>query len=234
MARGTGLAAVQIEPPALIAIEGIDGSGKRTQYELLLPVLQERYGADRVVGFSFPSYERTFFGRQVASFLNGRFGSIEAVDPHLAAILYAGDRFERKQDLVDALGNDQIVVCDRYSASNVAHQGARVSGKATQEFVRWIDTLENVVFGLPSPDLQLFLDVPPQVAWKLVLEKNSRSYTDRSRDLLEEQEIYLRDVYKVYKTLARRDDWCTVTCVSNHEIRTPGEIHEQVLEALGM
>ena len=109
-----------------------------------------------------------------------------------------------------------------------------MSEKTRQEFVRWIDTLENVVFGLPTPDLQLFLDVPPQVAWKLVLEKNSRSYTDRSRDLLEEQETYLRDVYRVYKTLARRDEWCTVTCVTNDEIRTPREIHEQVLEALGM
>src|SRR5499427_10478872 len=94
----------------LIAIEGIDGSGKRTQVELLTTALRER--SHSVLATGFPQYD-SWFGKMVGQFLNGELGPLESVDPHFSALLYAGDRFEAKPRLEEALSNGQIVLVDR-------------------------------------------------------------------------------------------------------------------------
>src|SRR5271167_2280871 len=98
----------------LIAIEGIDGSGKRTQVELLEKALVANHHA--VYSTGFPQYD-SWFGKMVGQFLNGDLGPLETVDPHFTAMLYAGDRFEAKSKLEAALYNGQIVLADRYVAS---------------------------------------------------------------------------------------------------------------------
>src|ERR1017187_9451626 len=101
----------------LIALEAIDGSGKRTQLDLLAHELDARGLA--TLRISFPRYE-SFFGKLVARYLNGEFGALEAVDPHLSALLYAGDRLEAKGELESALVAGKIVLADRYICSNLA------------------------------------------------------------------------------------------------------------------
>src|SRR5204862_6743668 len=105
----------------LIAIEGIDGSGKNTQMRLLEQDLTSRGFA--VYSTGFPQYT-SWFGKMVGQFLNGDLGPLDSVDPHFAALLYAGDRFECKQPMVDALAKGGIVLTDRYVASSLAHQTA--------------------------------------------------------------------------------------------------------------
>src|SRR5262245_14747793 len=95
----------------LIAIEGIDGSGKGTQAARLVAGLQEK--GLRVELISFPRYRDTFFGARIGDFLNGRFGGLAEVHPFLAATLFAGDRLESRQLLEDALGRNNVVVLDR-------------------------------------------------------------------------------------------------------------------------
>ena len=111
-------------PGKLIAIEGVDGSGKRTQVELLANALAQR--GYTVFRTGFPNYE-SWFGKMVGQFLDGQFGPLELVDPRFTALLYAGDRFEAKATLLSALRDGQVVLADRYIGSNLAHQGARVS-----------------------------------------------------------------------------------------------------------
>src|SRR5579863_3042937 len=123
----------------LIVIEGIDGAGKGTQADLLARAFQER--GIPFVKFGFPRYESSF-GRLIAQFLNGEFGPLAAVDAHFSALLYAGDRFEAKPDLEAALHSGQTVVTDRYIASNLAHQTARVSAERRLEFISWLRRLE--------------------------------------------------------------------------------------------
>jgi len=122
----------------LIVIEGIDGAGKGTQAGLLAHALQQRGIA--FVTFSFPRYESSF-GRLIAQFLNGDFGPLAAVDPHFSALLYAGDRLEAKPDLEGALNSGRAVVLDRYVASNLAHQAARMPAERRGEFVGWLRQL---------------------------------------------------------------------------------------------
>ncbi len=78
----------------LIAIEGIDGSGKRTQLDLLEKALAAR--GLRTYSTAFPQYD-SWFGKMVGQFLNGDLGDLQSVDPHFTALLYAGDRtFQRR------------------------------------------------------------------------------------------------------------------------------------------
>ncbi len=215
----------------LIAIEGIDGSGKRTQVELLTLTLKARaYG---VYSTGFPQYD-SWFGKMVGQFLNGDLGPLETVDPYFTALLYAGDRFEAKSKLEAALNNGQIVLVDRYIASNLAHQTARVPPAKRSEFLEWIEHLEYDIYGLPRENLILYLRVPPQAAQQLVERKSARSYTSARKDLLEASLHHLEDAAEMYDSLSRSVPWATIQCfdATRNAIREPEEIATDVLAAV--
>jgi dTMP kinase len=159
----------------LVNIEGIDGSGKGTQAARLQARLVAQGCRTQLV--SFPRYRETSFGHKVADFLNGRFGQLNEVNPFLASLLYAGDRFESKAWLADAIENHEVVIFDRYVASNMAHQASKFDGAERAELIAWIEQLEFGVYELPRPDLSVLLDIPPQVAQQLIARKAPRDYT---------------------------------------------------------
>jgi dTMP kinase len=218
-------------PGKLIAIEGIDGSGKRTQLELLEKALAAR--GLRTYSTGFPRYD-SWFGKMVGQFLNGNLGSLETVDPHFTALLYAGDRFEAKFDLSAALDAGRIVLADRYVASNLAHQTARVPADQRDAFLAWIEHLEYRIYGLPREDLVLYLRVPPAAAQALVATKAARTYTAAKQDLLEASLHHLEIAAGMYDSLARRLPWATVECFDSarNALRTPGDIAADVLAAV--
>ena len=196
----------------LIVIEGIDGSGKRTQVDFLARALGKRGVAFSAV--SFPRYEG-FFGKLVARFLNGEFGSLASVDPHFSALLYAGDRLESKPAIEEALASGKTVLADRYIASNLAHQGARVPPEQRDEFIAWLKQLEYGVYGLPAEDLVLYLRVPAAEAHRLAGERGAhraREYTKLRRDLQESDIAHLEAASSVYDGLARQPHWAKIEC----------------------
>ncbi|HTX15762.1 MAG TPA: hypothetical protein VMD77_10740 [Candidatus Baltobacteraceae bacterium] len=218
----------------LIVIEGIDGSGKRTQLEYLVRALSER--AVPFAKVSFPCYDG-FFGKMVARFLNGEFGSLAAVDPHFSALLYAGDRLEAKPSLDAELASGKAVLADRYIASNLAHQGARVPVERRDEFIAWLKQLEYEVYGLPAEDLVLYLRVPVAEAHRLSGERGARRprrYTNLRRDLQESDVAHLEAASAVYDDLARQPHWVQVECFdpTSGSLRSPGEIHAEILAAV--
>jgi dTMP kinase len=212
----------------LIAIEGIDGSGKRTQVELLAAALREQ--GHSVFTTGFPQYD-SWFGKMVGQFLNGELGPLETVDPHFTALLYAGDRFEAKPKLEAALNYGQIVLVDRYIGSNLAHQTARVDSSKRAAFQEWIEHLEYGIYGLPKEDLVLYLRVPAAEAQKLVALKSARSYTSAQKDLQEASLRHLEDAAQMYDSLSKRRNWSTIECFDSkrNQMRPAEDISKEAL-----
>jgi dTMP kinase len=215
----------------LIAIEGIDGSGKHTQAQLLEHTLVSR--GYTLLSTGFPQYD-SWFGRMVGRFLDGEYGPLDTVDPHFSAMLYAGDRFEAKTRLETALNDGRIVLVDRYIASNLAHQVARATPENRSEFLRWIEHLEYTVYGLPREDLILYLRVPPSQAQKLVGQKSQRAYTSKTHDILEKNLHHLEDAAEMYDMLSRRKPWATIQCfdANRNSLRLPEDIASEVVSAV--
>jgi dTMP kinase len=211
----------------LVAIEGIDGVGKGTQSALLCRSLGER--GRRAALLSFPRYHETRFGAAAGEFLNGRFGALDEVHPQLAALLFAGDRFESRDVILEAATRHDVVVFDRYVASNVAHQAAKLDEPERSKLIEWIEAIEYDVFGLPRPGLTVLLDLPTTEAQRLIARKSQRSYTDRAVDLHEIDADYLERVRKVYQTLARQDSrWETIDCLAEGTLRPVESIAAQL------
>ncbi|HEV2314623.1 MAG TPA: hypothetical protein VGR94_04905 [Candidatus Acidoferrales bacterium] len=214
-----------------IALEGIDGSGKRTQLEMLSRALRKR-GIDHVT-VSFPRYDG-FFGRMVARYLNGDFGELREVDAHFSALLYAGDRLENKFQLEENLAQGKMILADRYIGSNLAHQGARAPRRQLPEFLRWLEELEYDVYGLPREDIVIYLRLPAAKAQAMVGKKNARRYTRRRHDLQEANLAHLKAAANVYERLAERPNWSAVNCMNRNEreMLAPEAIHRQVMEVV--
>lgn len=211
----------------LIVIEGIDGSGKGTQAQQLTERLTAT--GHRVRLLSFPRYRETLFGHAIGDFLNGRFGQLNEVHPFLASVLYAADRFESKSVLNDALQQSDIVVCDRYVPSNLAHQGAKLKGAERDELLRTIERIEFDVFALPRPSLVVLLDVPVEIAQRNIAAKKPRNYTDKAADLQEADAEYLQRVRDVYLQLAASDPiWQRVESARAGQQRSIAEISDDI------
>ena len=211
----------------LVAIEGIDGSGKGTQAQELRQRLADCGVAVQLL--SFPRYEQTIFGKSIADFLNGRFGQLHDVNPFLVALLYAGDRFESREFLTETIRSSEVVICDRYVPSNIAHQAAKLDGKECDELTDWIRRIEYDIYRLPRPNLVVLLDIPVSQAQRLISLKRSRTYTDKSADLQEADGDYLQQVREVYQQLAATEpNWSKLDCVMDGTIRTVQEIAEEV------
>jgi len=215
----------------LIAIEGIDGSCKRTQLDLLTAALND--AGVNVYSTGFPQYD-SWFGKMVGQFLNGELGSLDTVDPHFSALLYAGDRFEAKSKIESALAEGKIVLIDRYIGSNLAHQTARVAPAKREEFGRWIRHLEYEIYDLPREDRVIYLRVPPGVAQKLVNLKSQRTYTNAKQDLLEASLRHLQDAADMYDSLSRDVPWVTIECFdpARNAVRPPDDIATEVWAAI--
>jgi len=116
---------------------------------------------------------------------------------------------------VRAIEENDLVVCDRYVASNLAHQGSQLEGPERDELIEWLLEVEYGEFRLPKPDLVVLLDAHPSLARQLVAQKGARSYTTLEADILESDEAHGDASREIYLELARRDGW--------HVVETAGE-----------
>jgi dTMP kinase len=215
----------------LIALEGIDGSGKRTQLELLARALETR--GQSIFRISFPRYE-SFYGKLVGQYLNGEFGALSTVDPHLSALLYAGDRLEARPEIEAALASGKMVLADRYIGSNLAHQTARVAPAQREEFIAWLKQLEYSLYALPVEDLVIYLRVPVAEAHRLVGLKSARPYTSLKRDIQEADIRHLEETARIYDRLATEPNWARIDCINpaSGVLLPPEEIHRAVVQAV--
>ncbi len=212
----------------LVAFEGIDGTGKGTQARLLLRSLRRAGRKARL--FSFPAYGRTLTSHLIAAYLNGEFGTL---DPRLTALLFACDRIEEAPRLRQALEAGEVVVCDRYVPSNLAHQVARAQPRDRAALRRYVLDLEYRRFRLPRPDAVIFLDMAPSLARRRVLQKGRRAYTRRALDVQEASSSHLASALAEYRRQAAGREWHRIeTVASDGRPRSRLEIHSDVVAAL--
>jgi dTMP kinase len=211
----------------LLAIEGIDGSGKGTQAARLAETAAAR--GHRVETFSFPLYDDNPFSRAIGDYLNGAFGGVDEVHPELAGLLYACDRWHARPRLVSALEECDLVVLDRYVGSNLAHQGSKLQGAERERLIDWLLEVELGEFALPRPDLVLLLDAPPALARELVGRKSARAYTTLAADIHEADGAHTDATREVYLELARRHGWRIVdTAADDGAVRDVDEIAGEI------
>lgn len=219
----------QMNSGLLIAIEGIDGTGKGTQCRLLFDALRSSGVAAELL--QFPQYESSFFGAEVGRYLHGEYGQLPDVHPKFSALLYALDRFEARGQLLSALASGKTVICDRYTPSNVAHQSARTDATNRGDMASWIQHVEYRVLGLPKPDIVFLLDSTVSSSQSLVGLKEKRSYTDRTHDIQEASGDHLQAALDEFRKLAADSSWRIINCIaSDGSLRPAAEIHAELLE----
>jgi dTMP kinase len=208
----------------MVVFEGVDGSGKSTQVELLKNFLNSK--RKKFSYYKFPQYEKTFHGRIVSRFLHGEFGKINEVSPHLISLAYAMDRATAKDDLYADLNKGKLIIADRYVASSKAHHGAKFEGAKRTEFINWIDELEYLENKMPREDLTILLDIPISVSFEL------QKKMAKKKDIHEGSKSYLEIVREVYLKLAKDKHWVVVSSVEDSELRSKDEIHAEIVSLL--
>ncbi len=214
-----------------IAIEGGDGSGKGTQSKLLVEYLRAE-GYD-VYEADFPRYGKTS-AYYVERYLNGDYGGPNDVPADLGALPYALDRFAAKDDIIAHLAKpDAIVVSNRYMASNLAHQGAKIADKAKRHaFYERTKLTEYGILGIPKPDLNIILLVPSHIAQANVDKKAVRSYTASKRDIHEADTNHLEKAKANYEEICKLypDEFTAIDCTDEAGNLQPiDSIHQELV-----
>jgi dTMP kinase len=182
----------------LVVIEGLDGAGKRTLADALSAALSAQHASVARIGF--PRYDTDVHADLVRDALYGRLGDL-ADSVHGMAVLFALDRREAAEQLRELRRGYDVVLLDRYVASNAAYGAARLHEDAAGPFVEWVRGLEVDRFGVPVPDAQLLLRVPPGVAATRA-QRRAEVDSARRKDLYETDGALQRRCAAVYDGLA--------------------------------
>ena len=218
----------------LIVIDGTDGSGKATQVELLREHLVKDGKTVKVV--DFPEYYKNFFGKFIGHCLSEQYYNWLNVHPKIASIAYAADRFESSKQINEWLKKGYVVLANRYVSANQIHQGGKIKSAAKRkEFLRWLDDMEYRVFGIPRPDITLYLSLPIPIVMKLLKGRESskmkREYLKKKKDVHENDVDFLINSRKSALWLSETiPNFVKIDCMGKKEIRTREDIHEEIYQ----
>ena len=215
----------------LYVIEGVDGSGKATQTELLYQALLAEGKPVRKV--SFPDYDSPS-SSLIKMYLNGEFGTDpQSVNAFATSVFFAVDRFASfRKDWKEFYENSGIIIADRYVTSNLVHQAGKISDAAEKErYIQWLSDLEYNIFGLPKPDYVIFLDMPPAYSLKLRQQRNELKQ-GLTADIHEADQTYLQNAYDNAIGIAKHQEWHTISCVADDKIRTIEDIHAEIVRTI--
>lgn len=185
-----------------IVIEGSDGSGKGTQFKIIGDRLKEQ--GHEVATYDFPQYdqESSYFVRE---YLNGKYGDANELGAYVPSLFFALDRFQASQSIKKDLEAGKIVLSNRLTGANLAHQGQKIDDETEKtKYYDWLYDLEFNILGIPKPDINIVLLVPAEIAQKLVDKKTARTYTDKKRDIHEADLNHLERSVAAYKKLCEQ------------------------------
>lgn len=210
----------------LIVLEGIDGSGKSTQFRLLWQSL-EREGRSlrRIV---FPRYDQES-SALVRLYLGGAFGDKPGdVNAYATSTFYAVDRYAAfKSDWGADYRAGKLILSDRYTTSNACHQGAKLTGQARRDYLDWLYDFEFRLLELPRPDLVLYLDVSLEAALRQIAGRQAR--TGERGDIHETDRDYLAACLEAGRFAAGHYGWQRIPCLDPAgRMRPPEDIHKAI------
>lgn len=209
----------------LIVIEGTDGSGKSTQFGLLIRRLeQEQRPFQKLV---FPQYAEES-SALIRMYLGGEFGTHPSdVNAYAASAFYAVDRYASyKKVWGEWYRQGGLVVCDRYVGSNAIHQASKEPPEQQGAFLTWLSDFEYHKLGLPQPDLVIYLDVPTDFTEKLMRRREAD--TNTHADIHEQDLTYLATCRRTGRMAAEHYGWTVIQCVGNGAMRSIEDIHEEI------
>lgn len=213
----------------LIVFEGIDGSGKSTQFKLLC----QRYEKERkeFVRLTFPQYSEPS-SALIKMYLAGEFGEDpKTVNPYAASSFFAVDRYASYIKVWRGYyENGGTIVTDRYTTSNALHQGSKLTAELRRTFFDWLYHYEFSLMELPRPDIVLFMDISAQKAAERMRARETATGT--TSDIHERDIKYLENCSECGKMAAAHFGWNTISCYDGGRPRTELEIHEEIVGRL--
>ncbi len=222
--------------------EGIDGCGKATQTDLLADYFKkEGYEVEKI---DFPQHgERS--SAMVDDYLNGKYGTSEEVSPYIASIFFSCDRYDASFKIKKWLAEGKIVVSDRYTVSNLGHQGGKMveNKKEWKKYVNWLYNLEYNIFGIPKPDYTFILKTSPEFSLKLAhniinkeKQKKREAYLGNSKkqDIHEKDENHLRSALDSYLLAAKEfpKDFKVIECLEKGNMLAPEIINQKLIKEI--
>ena len=213
----------------LVVIEGLDGSGKSTQLDLLFKNLNEK-GIDSK-SVSFPDYDSPS-STLVKMYLKGDFGKDPGdVNAFAASVFYAVDRYASFKSNWGKYYNDGgTVVSGRYTTSNAVHQASKLPESEWESFLSWLYDFEYNKIGIPKPDKVIFLDMPIEVSQKLLSKRYSGD--ESKKDIHESNTEYLDRCRKAAVFTAKYSGWEIIPCAENGQPRSIEDIADDVLKSV--
>jgi len=212
----------------LIILEGIDGSGKSTNYKMLCDNMsREGVNFHNIV---FPRYDNES-SALIRMYLNGKFGSHpDDVNAYTASVFFAADRFASyKEDWEELYKNGTLILADRYTTSNVVHQGAKLPKSALPEFFDWLYDLEFKKMCLPVPDLVIYLDVDLELSLSRMARRQED--TNTSADIHEKDKEYLQKCIDTAKFACEYLGWEVVKSRNDDGSERPlSDINNEILQ----
>ncbi len=213
----------------MIVIEGLDGSGKSTQIELLKALLEEEniaYKQIKLPDYSDPS------STLVRMYLGGKFGNKpEDVGAFAASAFFAVDRFASfKQHWQADYENGKLILADRYTTSNAYHQLEKMPRDKWDEYIAWLEDFEYTKLGIPKPDFVIYLDMPIEVSQRLMAKRSEA--TGETKDVHEADVNYLYRCREAAAYAAGKMGWTVITCAENGQAKSIEEIARLIKAAL--
>jgi thymidylate kinase len=214
----------------LIVIEGGDGSGKTTQFNLLKnKLIKDGHSVETV---DFPQYGNPS-AVMVEKYLNGDFGTAKEVSAHQASIFYAADRYEASFRMKEWLAEGKMILANRYATSNMVHQSGKIKNIADRDkFLDWLDELEFKIFDIPRPDLVFFMNISAEISQGLALKKDARHDNIKSKNDIHENDLeHLKDALEAGNYVAKKYNWELINCDNGSgDMRTIEDIHAEVCQ----
>ncbi len=213
----------------LFVIDGLDGSGKATQAQLLFETLTLQGERARLI--SFPNYASLSSG-PVRMYLGGELSeNAQGVNAFAASAMFSVDRYcQFASDFAQFYNDGGVLVCDRYTTSNAIHQCSKLPREQWDEYIDWLFDFEYGKLGIPSPDCVIYLSVHPDISSAL-LDKRYDGEQQR-RDIHEADRHHQLMARQAAEYMCERLDWHRINCDDGKTIRTRQEIAQDVLSGV--